>query len=104
MTAATMKDQCENENERGERCTLGPKHTTACRYGKSYMPSDVQWDLLEEIERFKTRKFQCIGTTTISSLKALSGRGFIFLRYVSSRAWDATILPAGQRLLLDRPR
>jgi hypothetical protein len=103
-TMMNYTDRCGNENERGECCTLGPKHRVACRFGKSYVPSEPQWALLEEIAGFNTRKFQCIGTSTVASLKALNSRGFIFLRYVNSRAWDATILPAGRRLLQDRPR
>lgn len=66
---------------------------------KPWKPTDSQWRLIEEVARFPVRNFQNIGIQQVASLKALSKRGFLRLRYVNSRAWDAVITPAGKQLL-----
>lgn len=104
MTTFTAKNCCDHEDESGRRCMLGPGHRTPHLVGKQYRPTEVQARLLAEISRFSVRKFQCIGLTTVASLKALSRRGFIRLHYINSRAWDASLTPAGQRLLIDLPK
>jgi hypothetical protein len=101
---APISDRCEHENESGHRCAYGPGHRCECLF-KPWQPTDAQWSVLEEIDRVKgVRKFQCIGTSTVAPLKALSRRGFIGLRYINSRAWDAWLTAAGRRLIIDRPR
>jgi hypothetical protein len=98
-----MKDRCEHENEPGHRCVLGPGHACPCLF-KPLKLTEPQVTILQDVGRFPVRQFQCIGTTTTSTLKALSKRGFIGLRYINSRAWDAWLTPAGKRILIDLPR
>jgi hypothetical protein len=99
----TMKDRCEHENSAGHRCAFGPGHTCPCLF-KPLKLTDAQTAILQEVSRVPVRKFQCIGTSTTATLKALLKRGFIGLRYINSRAWDAWLTPAGKRILIDLPR
>jgi hypothetical protein len=107
------KEYCPHEDEAGRRCTLGPGHRTPCLFGKSYRPSPRQIEELQGIAqriasgrglRPGVANLVCVGLTTVAALKALSRRGFIHLRYVNSRAWDASLTPAGCRLIEDLPR
>jgi hypothetical protein len=99
-----MNDRCQNENEAGHVCAFGPGHKCPCLF-KPLKLTEAQVDLLQEIgEHPPVRKFAVICSPTTGTLKALWKRGFIGIRYVSSRAWDAWLTPAGKRILIDLPR
>lgn len=101
---ATDKARCEKENEAGVRCCYGPGHRCECSF-KPLRLSDAQRAVIEELANFKgVRKYQCIGAPFTTTLKCLSRRGLIGLRYVNSRAWDAWINHAGMRAFHDLPR
>ncbi len=98
------EEYCPNEDVRGRRCQLGPGHETACHFGP-YMASKSQVEKLKDIARVPgVRKLVCQSMSNIAPIKALRRRGFVRLRYVASRAWDAALTPAGRRLLQDLPR
>jgi hypothetical protein len=95
---------CPNEDTLGRRCHFGPNHQGECRFAP-FVPSPKQVETLQDIARVQgVRRMQCVGTSTVASLRALSRRGFITMRYVNSRAYDATLTPAGARLLEELPR
>jgi len=99
----TAPDYCPNEIESGHICTFGPGHAGPHNF-KPLKLTDPQLAALEEIARFPVRQYQNIGLQLVASLKSLYRRGFIHLRYVNSRRWDATLKPAGRRVLADLPR
>lgn len=103
MAFTADKSRCENEDAAGVLCCYGPGHACPCRF-KPIDLTDAQYEKLDEIGRFTTRQFTCTGLGEVATLKALGRRGLVTLRYVNSRGWDATLLPAGRRVLFDRPR
>jgi hypothetical protein len=94
---------CPNENASGHICTFGPGHAGNHNF-KPLKLTEAQLDALEDVARFPVRQYQCIDLSSVATLKALYRRGFIHLRYINSRRWDASLKPAGRRVLDELPR
>jgi hypothetical protein len=96
-------DRCEQENEAGVRCCYGPGHRCKCRF-KPIDLTDSMVAVLKDVSSHKVRKYTCLCGGELASARALFSRGLVFLRYINSRTYDATILQAGVRVLQELPR
>ena len=61
--------------------------------------NDRQFEQLRDISRVPVRRLVCVSLTQLATLKALRSRELITLRYINSRAWDATVTERGQMFL-----
>jgi hypothetical protein len=101
---ATKGEYCPTEDAAGRLCKFGPGHQGACQF-RTYVPTPAQEEVLHDVaEVAGVRRMQCVGTTTLASLRALQRRGFLHVRYINSRTYDVTLTPAGRRLHGDLPR
>lgn len=94
---------CQDEDDKGRRCVFGVNHAASCQF-KPFRPTDRQNEILDEVAKFPVRKMACIDTAKLATMKSLYKRGFLVMRYVSSRAWDVSLTRAGRDLIEDRPR
>lgn len=103
MTETIDRQWCPSENEAGTRCCYGPGHEGECSF-KPIRLTEPQRAALEEIGRFAVRQFVAIDRGKVAAVKALIRRGLARGRWVTSRAWDVALTPAGRRVLETLPR
>ena len=77
------------------------------RGARSFRPSRLtaaQAATLGEIGRSRVRRFVGVGRGALAAIKALALCGLVEARWISSRAWDCRLTPAGRRALAHLPR
>ena len=64
----------------------------------------TQAAMLGEIGRSRVRRFVGVGREALAAVKALALCGLVEARWVSGRAWDCRLTPAGRRAVAHLPR